>query len=77
MLIKSLLDLKPGELGHISRIEGGYPFVRRLVSLGVTPGAKIHFVRKSPLGDPLQVSVAGCHISIRASEARNIKLLHA
>jgi Fe2+ transport system protein FeoA len=72
--VRTLLELKPGELGHISKIEGPHPFVRRLVSLGITPGARIHFVRKAPLGDPLQLAVAGCHISIRAREAHNIQI---
>ena len=69
--------MEPGDRGQIHRVDGSRPFVRRLVSLGVTPGAKIHFVRRAPLGDPLQISVAGCHLSIRAHEAGNIKISQA
>jgi ferrous iron transport protein A len=74
---KNLLEMKPGDRGHIHNIEGSRPFIRRLVSLGVTPGAKIHFIRRAPLGDPLQISVSGCHLSIRAHEAGNIKIQQA
>ena len=74
MTKKSLIDLVPGETARIEHLSGSKPLIRRLISLGVTPGSQVLFVRRAPLGDPLQVSVAGCQLSIRASEAQQVKV---
>ena len=45
---------------------------RRLLKLGLLPGTQIEIVRRAPLGDPLELSVRGYRLSIRADEARAI-----
>ena len=41
----------------------------RLYALGIIPGAAVQILRFAPLGDPMQLKVNGCFISIRKSEA--------
>jgi ferrous iron transport protein A len=44
----------------------------RLYALGIIPGADVQILRFAPLGDPMQLKVGGCFISIRKSEADTI-----
>ena len=41
----------------------------RLYALGIIPGVAVHILRFAPLGDPMQLKVNGCFISIRRTEA--------
>ena len=46
----------------------------RLYALGVIPGASIQILRVAPLGDPMQIKVGATLLSIRATDARIIKV---
>ncbi len=46
----------------------------RLYSLGIIPGSVLKLLRFAPLGDPMQVKIGGCFISIRKSEAAIISV---
>lgn len=49
---------------------GGQPgFRRRLMEFGLVPGTAVEVVRVAPLGDPVQLLVRGCRLSIRRAEA--------
>ena len=68
-----LLDaLKPGESGVIARLGGDQAIARRLMELGLVPGTPVQVVRRAPLGDPIELSVRGLHLSLRRSEASQI-----
>jgi Fe2+ transport system protein FeoA len=69
---RPLDHLKPGESGRIARIDAEPAITRRLMELGLVPGTEIEMVRTAPLGDPLEVSVRGLHLSLRRSEAGHI-----
>jgi Fe2+ transport system protein FeoA len=54
---------------------GGEPaFRRRIMELGVLRGTRVELVRVAPLGDPLELRVRGCALSIRRDEARAISV---
>ena len=61
--------LAPGESGIVARLDGPAPMARRLMELGMVPGTTVTIVRRAPLGDPIELSVAGVHLSLRASDA--------
>jgi len=44
----------------------------RLLEMGFVPGTVVALVKVAPFGDPLEFQVRGCHISLRAAEARCI-----
>ncbi len=55
-------------------LDGARAFRRRLLELGLTPGVSVSVVSVAPLGDPLQIAVRGCHLSLRRSEAAQIRV---
>jgi len=69
---RALDQLAAGERGVISDIDCDPSVARRLMELGLVPGTEIEMIRRAPLGDPLEVSVRGAHLSLRRSEARHI-----
>ena len=42
---------------------------RRLLMLGVTPGSTVEIIRVAPLGDPIEIRIRGCLITVRKDEA--------
>lgn len=49
-------------------------FQRKLLALGLVPGAEIELRRIAPLGDPLQFQLNGGAISLRQQEARMVRV---
>lgn len=58
-----------GERFTIERIGGERSFRRRLMELGLVPGTHVELVGVAPLGDPMELLVRGCSLSIRKGEA--------
>lgn len=56
----------------VETVGGERSFRRRMMELGLLPGTSVELVRVAPLGDPLELRVRGCSLSIRRSEARAI-----
>ena len=45
------------------------------MELGLLPGTAVEVVRVAPLGDPIELSVRGCLLSIRREEAARIEIV--
>ena len=45
---------------------------KRLLEMGVTPGATLQITGKAPLGDPIEVLVRGYKLTLRKNEANAI-----
>jgi len=71
---RTLADLEPREEGVIASIDGDDALSDRLAELGFTAGVVVRFIRRAPLGDPIQVGVRGFELAVRASEARRVVL---
>jgi len=74
MAIANLKDLKPGEKGKVLKISARGEASRRIVEMGVTPGAVVEIERVAPLGDPIDIKVKGYHLSLRKEEAQGIEI---
>ncbi len=70
--IKSLSELKPGQKGKVVRVGGSGAIHRRILDMGVVPGAEIEVERVAPLADPVEFRLLGYHLSLRKEEARNV-----
>lgn len=69
------LDQAPLLVGlTVLSVSGERSFRRRLMELGVLPGAVIVKTKVAPLGDPLELEVRGRRLSIRRAEARQIRV---
>ncbi len=69
-----LSELPVGAAGVVVRVSGARPVRRRLMELGLVPGTRVAVVNVAPLGDPLELDVRGCKLSIRHHEAAEIEL---
>ena len=70
-MIIRLSELKPGQEGIIKEFKSNELFLK-LMEMGCVPGEKILLEQIAPLGDPISVSVAGYHLSLRLNEAEHI-----
>lgn len=70
----TLKDLKPGQQGKIVSIGDKGPARRRIMDMGVTPGAMVKVIKVAPLGDPIEVNIRGYELSLRKSEAQQIQV---
>lgn len=68
----TLKDLKPGQEGTVVSIGDKGPVRKRIMDMGVTPGATIKVIKVAPLGDPIEVNIRGYELSLRKSEAGQI-----
>jgi len=69
-----LSELKPGEYGLVKKITGTGALHRRLLSMGLLPGAIVRVVRVSPLRDPIEYEIRGFFISLRRQEASFVEV---
>ncbi len=70
-MIIRLSELKPGQEGIIKEFKSNELFLK-LMEMGCVPGERILLEQVAPLGDPISVSVAGYHLSLRLNEAEHI-----
>ena len=70
MIIK-LSELKPGQTGTITEFRSN-EILLKLMEMGCIPGERILLEQVAPLGDPICISVAGYHLSLRLNEAEHI-----
>ena len=74
MAARSVAELSPTESGVVETIGGERAFRRRLMELGLVPGTPVVLRQVAPLGDPLELEVRGCRLSIRRREAAEVLL---
>jgi Fe2+ transport system protein FeoA len=72
--IATLKDLEPGERGKIIKVTAGSVSYRRMLDIGIGKGVEVKVERVAPLGDPIEIVVKGCHISLRKTEAACVKV---
>ena len=68
---KRLSELKVGKNAVIKEFENDDIFLK-LMEMGCIPGETIKVDQIAPLGDPISITVAGYHLSLRLDEAEMI-----
>jgi ferrous iron transport protein A len=71
-VVTPLSQLPLRSRAKVLRVGGAPGFRRRLMELGLVPGTEVEMVRIAPLGDPVQIVVRGCRLSIRRAEAAEV-----
>ena len=71
---KTVNDLKIGEGGVVTALGCSGALRRRIIDMGITPGAHVIMRKEAPMGDPIEINVRGYELSIRRSEAKEIEI---
>jgi ferrous iron transport protein A len=66
--------ISPRSRCQVRTVNGADGISQRLMELGLVAGSTLEVVRLAPLGDPMQVSLGGCQLSLRKSEASRIEV---
>lgn len=71
----TLKDLQVGDRAKVTGfLEGGGAYRRKLLSMGLTPGAELSMTRVAPMGDPMEIRVRGFALSVRRDEAAAVSV---
>ncbi len=73
-ITETLADLEPGDQAVIRDFTSSDDSLIRFRELGMLPGTPVSLIRRAPLGDPLELSVRGSLLSVRAHEAKLIEI---
>ena len=71
----SLANLPIGAHARVIAVNGTGAVARRLMEMGVVPGAQVRVIKAAPLGDPIEVRVRGYHLALRRTEAQTITVM--
>jgi ferrous iron transport protein A len=67
--------LQPGDRARVvgyGRSDKEYR--RKLLSMGLTRGTEFRFVKRAPLGDPVEIEVRGFSLTLRSNEAGSLEI---
>jgi ferrous iron transport protein A len=71
----TLNTLPYGTEARVVSVDGESAIARRLMEMGVVPGAPVCVIKAAPLGDPIEVRVRGYHLALRRAEAQTITVV--
>lgn len=69
-----LAELSIGESAEVRGVEGKGALRRRLFDMGITPGTEVFLRKKAPLGDPIEITIRGYELTLRAQEAESVEV---
>jgi ferrous iron transport protein A len=71
-----LRDLEVGQSARIIGFEPGSDPVYRqkLLRMGLVKGSRFELIRKAPLGDPVEIELAGFKLTLRKFEADVVRI---
>ena len=73
-MLKTLNLFVPNEHGKVKRLNAEGAVRRRLLDMGITPGAEIAMRKVAPFGDPIEVVVRSYELTLRKAEASLIEV---
>lgn len=66
----TISNLKVGDRAKVAGFtDTGRGYRRKLLTMGLTPGAELAIARVAPMGDPVEIRVRGFSLSLRKEEA--------
>jgi ferrous iron transport protein A len=63
-----------GRCGTVTGVFGEADVRRRLMEMGLCCGTRVEVVRRSPLGDPIELRLRGYSLSLRDAQARHVQV---
>ena len=72
--MNTLRQAKIGDTVKVVKLHGEGAVKRRIMDMGITKGVQVHIRKVAPLGDPVEITVRGCELSIRKADADRIEV---
>ena len=72
---KTVNDLKIGQSAVVTGLGCSGALRRRIIDMGITPGARVILRKEAPMGDPIELNIRGYELSIRRAEAKEIYVI--
>lgn len=72
--MKSLADLPVGQKAVIVNVQGPTKIIRRLLDMGMVPGAQLEVIKYAPFGDPVQIKIWSSSLALRKTEAKLVQV---
>ena len=72
--METLRNAKVGQTVKVVKLHGEGAVKRRLMDMGLTRGTEVYIRKVAPLGDPVEVTVRNCELSIRKADAEMIEI---
>ena len=66
--------VKVGDSGTVKTLKATPVIRKRLLAMGLTPGAAFNVVKVAPMGDPIEIKVRGYQLTLRKNEASCIEI---
>ena len=73
--MKTLKDIKVGEICSVIKLHGDGPVRRRIMDMGITKKVDILVRKVAPLGDPIELNLRGYELTLRKSDAAMIEVM--
>lgn len=70
----TLADVKPGESYKVVKLSDTGATRRRIMDMGITKGTQVKVLKVAPLGDPVDLTVRGYHLSLRKEDLSKIEV---
>jgi Fe2+ transport system protein A len=72
--MKTLKDVKNGEVVIVLKIHGEGQLRKRIMEMGITKGCEVEVIKVAPLGDPIEITLRGYDLTIRKADAELIEV---
>lgn len=72
--MQTLRNAKIGATVRVVKLRGEGAVKRRMMDMGITKGTEIYVRKTAPFGDPLEVTVRGCELSLRKADAEMVEV---
>lgn len=70
----TLNDLKALQGCKVEKLNGDSLLKQRMMVMGIVPGVEIKMQKVAPLGDPIEIKLGGCNLSMRRQEAKTVQV---
>ena len=71
----TLADVEFNKEVTVARLNGEGAVRRRIMDMGITRGTTVSVRKVAPLGDPMELTVRGSQLPLRAADARLIEVV--
>ena len=72
--MRTLRDVKIGEIVKVVKLHGEGAVKRRIMDMGLTKGVTVYVHKFAPFGDPMEITLRGYELSLRKADAEMIEV---